>query len=63
MYAIQIKFGVQTLLTGEFVYMAAIIDWHSKAILSHKISNTMDSHLVTSVLEDALLQLKTLNIF
>ena len=29
-------------LDGGFVYLAAIIDWHSKAILSYKISNTMD---------------------
>ena len=36
------------------VYMAAIIDWHSKALLSYKISNTMDSQLVMSVLNDAL---------
>lgn len=41
-------------LNGGFVYLAAIIDWHSKAILSHKISNTMDSHLVTSVLKNAI---------
>jgi putative transposase len=33
--------------------MAAIIDWHSKAVLSYKISNTMDSQLVMSVLNDA----------
>lgn len=39
---------------GGFVYLAAIIDWHSKAILSHKISNTMDEDLVVSVLQDAL---------
>ncbi len=36
------------------VYMAAIIDWHSKAVLSYRISNTMDSQLVMSVLNDAL---------
>jgi putative transposase len=36
------------------VYMAAIIDWHSKAVLSYKISNTMDTQLVMSVLNDAL---------
>ena len=36
------------------VYMAAIIDWHSKAVLSHRISNTMDVQLVMSVLNDAL---------
>jgi len=39
---------------GGFVYLAAVIDWHSKAILSHKISNTMDSSLVIDVLKDAL---------
>ena len=39
-----------------FMYMAAIIDWHSKAILSYKLSNSMDSSLVISILEDALSQ-------
>jgi putative transposase len=37
-------------IAGGMVYMAAIIDWHSKAVLSHKISNTMDSQLVMGVL-------------
>ena len=36
--------------------MAAIIDWHSKAVLSHRISNTMDNQLVMSVLNDALVK-------
>lgn len=39
---------------GGFVYLAAVIDWHSKAILSHKISNTMDESLVIGVLKEAL---------
>ena len=39
---------------GGFVYLAAIIDWYSKAVLSYRISNTMDSELVMSVLNDAL---------
>jgi putative transposase len=39
---------------GGFVYLAAVIDWYSKAILSHKISNTMDESLVIDVLNDAL---------
>ena len=34
--------------------MAAIIDWHGKAILSCKISNSMDSSLVTNILQEAL---------
>jgi putative transposase len=41
-------------IAGGMVYMAAIIDWHSKAVLSYKISNTMDSQLVMSVLNEAL---------
>jgi len=43
-------------IKGGMVYMAAIIDWYSKAILSYKISNTMDSDLVMSVLNEALLK-------
>jgi putative transposase len=39
---------------GGFVYLAAVIDWHSKAILSYKISNSMDATLTTDVLQDAL---------
>lgn len=41
-------------VAGGFVYLAAVIDWYSKAILSHKISNTMDEQLVLDVLHDAL---------
>ncbi len=42
-------------LEKGFVYLAAIIDWHSKKILSWKLSNTMDITLVTTVLKEALL--------
>lgn len=41
-------------LDGGFVFLAAIIDWYSKAVLSWKISNTMDSSLVMHVLNEAL---------
>jgi putative transposase len=41
-------------LEKGFVYLAAIIDWHSKKILSWKLSNSMDIFLVTSVLKEAL---------
>jgi len=41
-------------LEKGFVYLAAIIDWHSKKILSWKLSNTMDTTLVTTVLNEAL---------
>ena len=41
-------------LEKGFVYLAAIIDWHSKKILSWKLSNTMDITLVTDLLKEAL---------
>jgi len=36
--------------------MAAVIDWYSKAVLAWRISNTMDTSLVMSVLNEALLK-------
>ncbi|MCP4971333.1 MAG: IS3 family transposase [Arcobacter sp.] len=36
------------------VYLAAIIDWNTKKILSWKLSNTMDVSLTTGVLNEAL---------
>jgi len=41
-------------LEKGFVYLAAIIDWHSKKILTWRLSNTMDISLVTRVLNEAL---------
>jgi putative transposase len=43
-------------INGGMVYLAAIIDWYSKAVLSWKISNIMDSDLVMGVLNEALLK-------
>jgi len=37
-----------------FMYLAAVIDWHSKAVLAYKISNSMDATLATDVLQEAL---------
>ena len=39
---------------GGFMYLAAIIDWHTRAILAYKLSNSMDATLVTDVLQEAL---------
>jgi len=39
---------------GGFMYLAAVIDWHTKAILAYKISNSMDATLATDVLKKAL---------
>jgi len=41
-------------MNGGFMYLAAVIDWHTKAILSYKISNSMDASLAIDVLKDAL---------
>ena len=41
-------------LEKGFVYLAAVIDWNTKKILSWKLSNTMDISLTTRVLKEAL---------
>lgn len=41
-------------INGGMVYMAAVIDWYSKAVLSWEISNCMDTDLVMGVLNKAL---------
>jgi len=41
-------------IAGGMVYLAAVIDWYSKAVLSWRISNTMDTTLVMGVLDEAL---------
>ena len=41
-------------INGGTVYLAAIIDWYSKAVLSWKISNIMDTDFVMDVLNEAL---------
>lgn len=40
--------------SGGFMYLAAVIDWHTKAILAYKISNSIDATLATDVLKEAL---------
>ena len=41
-------------IKGGMVYLAAVIDWYSKAVLSWRISNSMDTSLVMGVLDEAL---------
>jgi putative transposase len=48
---------------GGFMYLAAIIDWHSRSILSWKLSNTMDTILVIDVLKEAIGKYGTPEIF
>ncbi len=41
-------------MNGGFIYLAAIIDWNTRAILAYKLSNSMDATLATDVLKMAL---------
>lgn len=41
-------------INGGMVYLAAVIDWYSKAVLSWRISNTMDTYFAMDVLNEAL---------
>jgi len=46
-----------------FVYLAAVLDVHTKSVLSWKISNSMDTILATDVLSDAISKYGTPKIF
>jgi putative transposase len=37
-----------------FLYLVAIMDWHSRAVLAWRISNTMDVRFCVSALEEAI---------
>jgi len=50
-------------IEGGTVYLAAVIDWYSKAVLSWSISNTMDTDFVIGVLGEALQNHPTPKIF
>ncbi len=41
-------------IRGGFLYLAAVMDWASRKILAWKLSNSMDTLLVTQPLEEAL---------
>jgi putative transposase len=41
-------------LKNGFAYLVAIIDWHSKYVLSWRLSNTMDAGFCIEALEEAL---------
>jgi len=38
----------------RFLYLVATMDWHSRAVLSWRLSNTMDADFCVAVLEDAI---------
>jgi len=41
-------------LPGGFMYLAAVIDWHSRLVLSWELSNTLDGSFCLDALEAAL---------
>src|SRR5207237_7314866 len=43
-------------LPGGFTYLAAVIDWHSRFVLSWELSNTLDGAFCLDALEAALSQ-------
>ena len=46
-----------------FLYLVAIMDWHSRKVLSWRLSNTMEARFCVEALEDALSQYGTPDIF
>jgi len=46
-----------------FLYLVAIMDWHSRKVLSWRLSNTMDVHFCIEALEEAIESFGTPEIF
>ncbi len=46
-----------------FVYLVAVMDWHSRKVLSWRLSNSMDSDFCVEALEDALSRYGSPDIF
>jgi len=40
-------------MSRGYLYLVAIIDWHSRYVLSWRLSNTLDTHFCTEALEEA----------
>jgi putative transposase len=41
-------------MTRGFMYLVAIMDWHSRKVLTWRLSNSLDSHFCVAALEEAL---------
>jgi len=46
-----------------FLYLVAIMDWHSRKVLSWRLSNTMDAHFCLEALDEAVTRFGTPEIF
>ena len=50
-------------MTKGFVYLVAIMDWHSRKVLSWRLSNTLDTGFCVAALNEALAKHGTPEIF
>ena len=50
-------------IKGGHMYLAAVLDWHSKSVLAWKLSSVMDTALATDVLKEAINRYGTPDIF
>jgi putative transposase len=41
-------------LRGGFMYLVAVLDWHTRFVLSWRLSNTLEGHFCIEALEDSL---------
>ena len=39
-----------------FLYLVAVIDWHSRKVLAHRLSNTMDAAFCVEAMEEAIVR-------
>ena len=39
-----------------FLYLVAVIDWHSRKALAHRLSNTMDAAFCVEAMEEAIVR-------
>jgi len=46
--------GIPLPLKRGFLYLVAIMDWHSRAVLSWRLSNAMDTEFCVAALEEAM---------
>ena len=50
-------------MSRGFMYLVAVMDWHSRKVLSWRLSNTLDSDFCVEALEDAVNRFGTPDIF
>ena len=50
-------------MTKGFMYLVAIMDWHTRKVLSWRVSNSMDTHFCIEALEEALARFGAPEIF